>query len=136
DTVGCHALRFTVSQTRRAFVRPPASHWASSSDDPDLPPMGMRVRLVSDEVLAADGIDVDALHPQVQVLLRALQTYGMILADNGSDWYISGMPHPSWDDGALVSQLRQIQGRHFEVLRMDGLVDDYDDLEPNSCQLP
>jgi hypothetical protein len=108
-----HALRFTCPSTRRAYI-PPARHWASSRTDPDLPPMGMRVRLRS-------GFDLGAFPPEVQVILRALQTYGMLLADNGSGWYISGAPDPRWDDDALGA-LKTVPSSAFEVIRMDGLV--------------
>ena len=110
-----HALRFTLAKTRRAYV-PPASHWASSSSSPLLPPMGMRVRLKKD-------FDVTKFPREVQVILRCLQTYGMILADNGSDWFVTGAPDDRWDDDAL-HLLHQVKGSDFEVLRMDGLVSD------------
>ena len=129
-----HALRFTVTESRRAFVRPPASHWASSIDDPAWPPMGMRVRLHPDDELAADGVDVAGLDPIVRVIVTAMQEYGMIVADNGGDWFVSGAPDPRWDDEALVSQLGQLRGRHFDVLQMDGLVTDYS-LPPGDCVL-
>ncbi len=127
-----HALRFTAARTRRAFVRPPASHWASSHTDENLPPMGMRVRLKADAEL---GIDLSTFSEQARILIRAMQTYGMILADNGSNWYVSGAPSEHWNDSALSRELRQIKGHHFEVLKMDGLVTDYS-LAPGSCQLP
>ncbi len=104
-----HALRFTVKRTRRAYV-PPASHFASRSDDPSLPPMGMRVRLKADYPL--EGFPAPA-----RVILTALKQYGMILADNGSDWFVSGAPHPRWDDQALAT-LKRVRGRDFEVVRM------------------
>ncbi len=129
-----HALRFTVSHSRKAFV-PPASHWASGDTSADLPPMGMRVRLESDAELAADGVDVSGFSPQTRVIVRALQTYGMIVADNGSDWYISGAPSASWNDDKLVPELRQIKGRFFQVVKMDHVVDDYS-VDPGQCQLP
>src|SRR5579871_302391 len=110
-----HALRFTVSQTRRAYV-PPASHAASSNSSPNLPPMGMRVRLKASYVIP------QSFSAQTQVILRALKTYGMIVADNGSDWYISGAPDPGWNNAALVAELRTVTGSDFEVVRMDGLV--------------
>ena len=109
-----HALRFTVARSRRAFV-PPATHWASSNDSVDLPPMGMRVRLKASYVIP------DSFSAEVKAMLRAMKTYGMIVADNGSNWFISGAPDDRWDNDALVSQLRQVQGKHFEVVRMDGL---------------
>ena len=79
-----HALRFTVRRTRRAYVAP-ARHFASHSNDPSLPPMGMRVRLKA-------SYDISHLPAERQVILQALKTYGMILADNGSDWFLSGAP--------------------------------------------
>jgi hypothetical protein len=110
-----HALRFTVSSTRRAYV-PPATHWASSSTNPDLPPMGMRVRLKSSYVIPAN------FTAESRTILQALKTYGMFVADNGSNWYISGAPDPRWDNDALVSELGSVHGSNFEVVRMDGLV--------------
>jgi hypothetical protein len=104
-----HALRFTARLTRRAYVHP-ARHFASSSSDPNRPPMGMRVRLKSD-------FDTSSFPAEAQVILRALKKYGMILADNGSDWFISGAPDPRWDDSALAT-LRRVTGSDFEVVRM------------------
>jgi hypothetical protein len=108
-----HALRFTLAETRKAFV-PPATHWASRNGSPLLPPMGMRVRLKKD-------FDTSKFPRHVQVILRCLQQYGMILADNGSNWFISGSPDSRWDDDALHT-IKQVNGSDFEVLRMDGLV--------------
>jgi hypothetical protein len=108
-----HALRFTARRTRRAYV-PPARHWASRITDPNVPPMGMRVRLRA-------SFDVSSFPSPVQAILRAMQVYGMLLADNGSDWFVSGAPDPRWSDDELAS-LRTVHGRDFEVLRMDGLV--------------
>jgi hypothetical protein len=102
-----HALRFTVSQTQRAFILP-ATHFASSSTDPNLPPMGLRVRLKAD-------YDISGFSPNVQTILQALKTYGMFVADNGSDWYITGAPDMRWDDDEL-RQLRDVKGRDFEVV--------------------
>ena len=110
-----HALRFTVRHSRKAYL-PPATHWASNSTDPDLPPMGMRVRLKASYTIPAH------FHPQTKTILQAMKTYGMIVADNGSDWFVSGAPDPRWNDDALVSQLRTVSGSNFEVIRMDGLV--------------
>ena len=110
-----HALRFTVQNSRRAYV-PPASHWASSKTNTNLPPMGMRVRLKASYVIPA------SFSVQTRALLTAMKTYGMIMADNGSNWYVSGAPDERWDNGALVSELSQVHGSHFEVIRMDGLV--------------
>jgi hypothetical protein len=108
-----HALRFTCPTTRRAYV-PPARHWASSRTDPSLPPMGMRVRLRAD-------FDTAPFPPHVQVILRALKTYGMLLADNGSGWFITGAPDPRWDDDALGA-LKTVPSSAFEVIRMEGVV--------------
>jgi hypothetical protein len=102
-----HALRFTVSRTRRAYIHP-ATHQAGSTDDENVPPMGLRVRLRAD-------FDESGFPANVQVILRAMKTYGMIVADNGSNWYVSGAHDPRWDDEEL-STLRQVTGRDFEVV--------------------
>ena len=102
-----HALRFTVSQTQRAYLHP-ATHWASSSTDPDRPPMGLRFRL-------KESFDVAGYHGQARVVLDALQKYGMIVADNGSNWYITGAADPRWDDDDL-NQLKKVPGSAFEVV--------------------
>jgi len=104
-----HALRFTVSRTRRAYVFP-ARHYASSNTDPNLPPMGMRVRLKA-------TYDISSYPLSAQVVLRALKKYGMIVADNGSDWFISGAPDARWNDTEL-NTLKNVHGRDFEVVRM------------------
>jgi hypothetical protein len=103
-----HALRFTASRTRRAYVYP-ARHYASSSDDPALPPMGLRVRLKA-------SVDISTFPKQARVVLQALKTYGMILADNGSNWYISGAPSPNWNNDDLHA-LGRISGSMFEVVQ-------------------
>ena len=102
-----HALRFTVAHTQRAYVYP-ATHFASSSTDPDLPPMGLRVRLRAD-------FDVGGFPPVVQTILRGLKKYGMMVADNGSDWYVGGAPDARWDDDALRA-VREVTGADFEVV--------------------
>ncbi|MBL8877805.1 MAG: hypothetical protein JNG88_01695 [Phycisphaerales bacterium] len=102
-----HALRFTVSRTQRAYITP-ATHWASDSTDPNRPPMGLRVRLRAD-------FDLSPFTPNVQVILRAMQRYGMFVADNGSNWYISGVPDPRWDDDEL-HDLGRVRGSDFEVV--------------------
>jgi hypothetical protein len=107
-----HALRFTASRTRRSYVYP-ARHFASSSDDPSLPPMGTRVRLKA-------GVDISGYPRQARVVLQALKTYGMILADNGSNWYISGAPDPHWSNDALHT-LGGITGSDFEVVDTSSL---------------
>ena len=104
-----HALRFTVRRTRRAYVSP-ARHFASQDNSPDLPPMGMRVRLKA-------GYPTSGFPKPAQVILQGLQRYGMILADNGSDWFLSGSPDPRWNDDAL-NTLKRVRGRDFEVVKM------------------
>jgi hypothetical protein len=108
-----HALRFTASRTRRAYVAP-ARHFASSNTDPNLPPMGLRVRLKA-------SVDVTGYSPAMQVILRALKRYGMILADNGSNWYVSGAPDPRWNDSEL-NTLKGLKGSDFEVVKMGTVV--------------
>jgi hypothetical protein len=103
-----HALRFTVGRTQRAYVAP-ARHFASNDADPSLPPMGLRLRLKA-------GFDLRPYHGQARAILRALQTYGMIVADNGSSWFVSGAPDPRWND-AQLEELKRVPGTAFEVVR-------------------
>jgi hypothetical protein len=110
-----HALRFTVSKSRRAYV-PPASHWASKLYDEDLPPMGMRVRLRAD-------YNISGFSPEATVILTALKKYGMFMADNGSDNFISGAHDPRWNVDALRHLLR-VKTKDLEVVEMQGLVAD------------
>jgi hypothetical protein len=110
-----HALRFTVQSSRKAYV-PPATHFASSNTSANLPPMGMRVRLKASYVIPA------SFTPEVKAILQAMKTYGMIMADNGSNWFVSGAPDERWNNDALRTQLGSVKGSDFEVLRMDGLV--------------
>jgi hypothetical protein len=102
-----HALRFTVPRTRNAFI-PPARHFASSDSSPGLPPMGLRVRLKR-------SFDVSGFPRQARIVLVALKRYGMILADNGSPWYVTGAPDRRWDDDALHT-LGQVHGSDLEVV--------------------
>ena len=108
-----HALRFTAPQTRRAYIYP-ARHFASSSTSASLPPMGLRVRLKASANLAG-------LSPDARVIAVALQRYGMILADNGSPWYVSGMSDPRFDDDVL-HELDRFTGADLEVVDTTGLV--------------
>jgi len=108
-----HAIRFTCQHTRRAYVSP-ARHYASSNTSSDLPPMGMRVRLKSD-------FDISGYSTNLQVILRAMKKYGMFLADNGSNWYISGAPDSRWDDDEL-SAIRNVKGSNFEVVQMGEVI--------------
>ena len=103
-----HALRFTAPRTQKAFVWP-ARHYASSLTASNYPPMGKRFRLRA-------SFDVSTFSPDVQVILRALKKYGMMLADNGSAWYISGAPDPRWNDDVLVTELRRVKGTDFEAV--------------------
>jgi hypothetical protein len=103
-----HALRFTASRTRKAYVYP-ARHDASSSTDPSLPPMGLRVRLKA-------SFDISAFPPQARIVLTALKRYGMLLADNGSPWFISGAPSSHWSNDQLHT-LGRVTGRDFEVVQ-------------------
>jgi hypothetical protein len=102
-----HALRFTVRKTQRGFIAP-ATHYASNSTDPNLPPMGLRLRL-------RDDFDISSYSVTNQAILRAMKKYGMIVADNGSDLYVSGAPDPKWDDDDL-HKLGKLKGSDFEVV--------------------
>lgn len=110
-----HALRFTVSTTRRAYV-PPATHWASSNTSVNLPPMGMRVRLKSSFVIPS-GFSTES-----KAILQSMKAYGMFVADNGSNWFVSGAPDARWNNERLLSELGSVKGADFEVVRMDGLI--------------
>ncbi len=110
-----HALRFTVSETQRGYILP-ATHWASSSDDSDLPPMGLRLRLRAD-------YDLSEFTGMSRTILEALKTYGMIVADNGSSWFISGATDSRWDDEDL-NQLKTVPGEAFEVVETGEIVNE------------
>ena len=107
-----HALRFTAARTRRAYLYP-ARHYASSSDDPSLPPMGLRVRLKA-------AVDISHLPPQARMVAQAMKTYGLILADNGSSWYVTGAPSPHWSNDQLHA-LGALHGSDFEVVDTSSL---------------
>jgi hypothetical protein len=102
-----HALRFTAERTRSTYIYP-ARHEASSAGDPSLPPMGLRVRLKA-------NVDISHLPPQARIVAMAMKRYGMILADNGSSWYVSGAPSPRWSNDQLHA-LGQLTGADFEVV--------------------
>lgn len=108
-----HALRFTVTLSRRAYLAP-ARHWASSSTDPLRAPMGMRVRLKA-------SYNISGFPAQAQVVLRALQRYGMMVADNGGDFFLSGTADSRWND-TVISTLKQVKVSDFEVIQMTGIV--------------
>jgi len=103
-----HALRFTVQTSRRAYVYP-ARHYASNNTSVNVSPMGMRVRLKS-------TFNISTFSQNVQVILKAMKKYGMIVADNGSNWYVSGAPDMRWSDSELAT-LRNVKGSDFEVVQ-------------------
>ena len=103
-----HALRFTAPRTRRAYVWP-ARHFASDSGDPRLPPMGLRLRLKA-------SFDTRPFPRQARIVLVALKRYGMLLADNGSSWYVSGAPDRRWSNADLHT-LARVHGLDFEVVK-------------------
>jgi len=102
-----HALRFTVRATQQGFIHP-ATHYASSSTDPTLPPMGLRMRMKASYSCASYSAEV-------QVICAALKSYGMFVADNGSDWFVSGDHDPRWNDDAL-GDLKRVPGSAFEAV--------------------
>jgi hypothetical protein len=104
-----HALRFTLQRSRAAFV-PPATHWASNSSDSNAAPMGMRMRLKAD-------YDISSFPPQAKVILAALKSYGMIMADNGSNMFLIGAPDDRWNNDDLHT-LRNVPASAFEVVQM------------------
>ncbi len=107
-----HALRFTVERSRRAYIYP-ARHHASDLTDSSLPPMGLRVRLKA-------NVPIAGFPRQTRIVLQALKRYGMMVADNGANWYISGAPDPHWSNDALHT-IGQITGRDFEVVNTSSL---------------
>jgi hypothetical protein len=102
-----HAIRFTAPATQAGFIHP-ATHFASSSTNPDLPPMGLRLRLKA-------SFDIAGFPRVARIILRAMKTYGLILADNGSPWYFQGATDPRWNDAALDS-LKSVPGSAFQVV--------------------
>lgn len=109
-----HALRFTVPRTRRAYVWP-ARHYASSATDLSLPPMGQRFRLKA-------SFDISGFSPTNQVILTALKTYGMFVADNGSSWYLTGAPDERWDNDDLHLLQTGVRGSDFEAVDESALM--------------
>ena len=109
-----HALRFTVPKTQKAYVWP-ARHYASSLTGAQYPPMGVRFRLRAD-------FDISSFSPTNQIILRALKKYGMMIADNGSAWFLSGAPDSRWNNDDLHN-LGKIHGSDFEVVDVSGLDD-------------
>jgi hypothetical protein len=117
-----HAIRFTVEETQRAFIWP-ARHYASDIEDAEYPPMGLRLRLRAD-------FDISGFSPDAQVILQAMKTYGIILADNGSSMFFSGSPDPRWDNDTLVPEFRDVTAGDFEAVDVCGLM-----LEEDSGQI-
>jgi hypothetical protein len=113
-----HAIRFTVQRSDKSFVWP-ARHQAGSASDPNLPPMGARFRL-------RDDFNMAGYRPDTQVVLRAMQHYGLILADNGSNWYFQGEAVNTWDDG-FISDLKRVPASGFEAVDESSLM-----VDPNS----
>jgi len=107
-----HALRFSAPRTRNYAVWP-ARHFASKLTDPDLPPLGQRFRLKA-------GFSLSGYSPEAQVILRALQEYGMMLADNGGAWFVSGAPDERWRNSAL-EELKRVKGSDFEAVDVSDL---------------
>jgi hypothetical protein len=108
-----HAIRVTAPRTRDAYVWP-ARHAASNASDPALPPMGLRLRLKS-------TVDVSRFPAQARTVAQAMQRYGVILADNGSPWFISGAPDERWNNDALRA-LKSLRGSDFEAVDTSGLM--------------
>lgn len=102
-----HAIRFTVQKSQRAYIWP-ARHYASSNTDKNLAPMGLRFRLKS-------SIDISGYTPRMQVILRSMKKYGIIVADNGSNWYFQGTHDERWDDEEINS-LKKLRGSNFEAV--------------------
>jgi hypothetical protein len=107
-----HALRFTAPTTRTSWIYP-ARHQAGDSSSSDLPPMGLRVRLKA-------SVDISGFPTSARVLLTALKRYGMILADNGSPWYVTGAPDAHWNDDAMHT-LGRLHGSDFEAVDTSNL---------------
>jgi len=116
-----HAIRFTAQRTDRSYLWP-ARHQAGAASDPNLPPMGARFRLKS-------SFDISRYRADTQVILRAFKTYGMLLADNGSNWYFQGTAEDGWDNG-LLDELKSVPASAFEAVDESSLMAD-----PNSARV-
>lgn len=103
-----HAIRFTIKKSQKKYVWP-ARHFASNKTDVNLPPMGQRFRL-------RKSFKLDGFSKEVKIILKALQEYGMIVADNGSDWFISGAPDERWNNDILNKEFRKVKGEDFEAV--------------------
>jgi hypothetical protein len=104
-----HAMRFTVANSQEGYIHP-ATH-AAGSHDATLPPMGLRVRLKA-------GVDLSTFSGPARVILTAMKEYGMIVADNGSNWYVSGESNDAWGPvlDAVISAFAQVHGSDFEAV--------------------
>jgi hypothetical protein len=116
-----HALRFTAELTQEAYVWP-ARHQAGATTNPDVPPLGQRFRLKTE-------VELGDFSPTNQIILHALKTYGMMLADNGSSWFLSGAPDDRWDNDDLHALQERIHGRDFEAVDCSSLI-----MNPDSGQ--
>ena len=121
-----HAIRFTAQQTDQSFLWP-ARHQAGSAANPSLPPMGARFRLKS-------TYDISHFSAQAQVILLAMQHYGLILADNGSNWFFSGTEDAAWPD-SLLSELKSVPAGQFEAVDESALMTDPNSAAAKSCAL-
>jgi hypothetical protein len=121
-----HAIRFTASVTQRAYIWP-ARHYASSSTDANRPPMGLRVRLKA-------YYDISGFTPRMQVILKTFKKYGLILADNGSNWFFQGTHDDRWDDSELRS-LKRLRGSDFEAVDISPWME-RPEFNPNSAAVP
>jgi hypothetical protein len=121
-----HAIRLTVPQTQQAYVWP-ARHYASSLTDPEYPPMGVRFRLRAD-------FDISSFSATNQIILTALKKYGMMIADNGSAWYISGAPDSRWSDDDLHN-IGQITGADFEAVDVSPMMVNANSDQAATCDL-
>ena len=129
-----HALRFTMDRTRKAFMLP-ATHFASDDTSADLPPMGMRFRLKS-------SFDITPFSPKNQVILRTLKRYGMILADNGGDWFVSGVPQQDcqgdacWSENEFSQLKDNVKGSDFEIVDSGSIYVDWDGVSAAEQEIP
>jgi hypothetical protein len=108
-----HALRVTVPESQKGYIHP-ATHFASSSSNPALPPMGLRLRLQA-------SFSLQGYSGQALVILEALKRYGLIVADNGSPWYVTGAPSPGWNEASLA-ELKQVPGSAFEAVETGPII--------------
>jgi hypothetical protein len=121
-----HALRFTVPQTQNTFVWP-ARHEASTLTGAAYPPMGVRFRLKA-------SVDISGFSATNQIILQALKTYGMMIADNGSSWFVSGAPDSRWDDDDLHN-LTTLSGADFEVVDVSPMMVNANTAQAATCDL-